>query len=110
MVETNLMDHLKVYFKNKFVFIMLLKLLKTFIEVGDNDTFRYLNTGDFYNSVREKYILNKHTKNVTNSLFLSIFKSVASMQNKEGRKYLYRIFFDSELESEQNETGNVLNS
>lgn len=43
---------LKPYFKNKFVFIMLLKLLKTFIEVGDGDTFRYLNTGDFYDCVR----------------------------------------------------------
>lgn len=31
---------------------MLLKLLKTFIEVEDSDTFKYLSTGDFYDCVR----------------------------------------------------------
>ncbi len=76
IIETKLMTTLKVYFKNKFVFIMLLKLLKTFIEVGDNDTFRYLSTGDFYDCVREKYAQNQHLKNVTNSLFMGIFKAI----------------------------------
>ncbi len=87
------MTTLKVYFKNKFVFIMLLKLLRTFIDVGDNDTFRYLSTGDFYDCVREKYAQNQNLKNVTNALFMGIFKSIESMQNNEGRKYLYRAFF-----------------
>ena len=98
------MSHFKPYFKNKFVFIMLLKLLRTFINVGDNDTFRYLSTSDFYDCVREKYILNQHTKNITNSLFLAIFKSIETMKNKEGRKYLYKIFFASDLEDELNNT------
>lgn len=60
---------------SKFVFIMLLKLLKTFIEVGDNDTFRYLETTDIYNCFRDKYAENQNLKNITNSLFLSIFKA-----------------------------------
>lgn len=94
------MTHFKPYFKNKFVFIMLLKLLKTFIDVGDNDTFRFLNTADFYDCVREKYILNQHTKNITNSLFLAIFKSIETIKNKESIKYFYRIFFASDLENE----------
>lgn len=101
------MNHFKPYFKNKFIFIMLLKLLKTFIEVGDNDTFIYLSTGDFYDCVREKYILNQHTKNITNSLFLAIFKSIETMKNKEGKKYLYKIFFASDLEEVLKNTENV---
>jgi hypothetical protein len=81
MVEAKLMIVLKPYFKNKFIFIMLLKLLKTFIEVGDNDTFRYLATEDFYDCVREKYAANQHLRNVTNSLFLGIFKAIENMKN-----------------------------
>ncbi len=55
---------------------MILKLLKTFIEVGDNDTFKYLAITDLYDCVREKYTLNQHLTNVTNSLFLAIFKAI----------------------------------
>lgn len=52
LVENNIILGVKPYFQNKFIFIMLLKLLKTFIEVGDSDTFKYLSTSDFYDCLR----------------------------------------------------------
>lgn len=72
---------------------MLLKLLKTFIEVADNDTFRYLDLTNLLDCFREKYAQNKYLKNITSSLFLAIFKATENMVNNEAKKYLYKIFY-----------------
>ena len=55
MIENKFITLLKPYMSNKFVFIMMLKLLKVFIEVGDSGTFRYLFTIDLFDSLRLKY-------------------------------------------------------
>jgi hypothetical protein len=55
IIETNFMGRLKLHLTNKFVFIMALKLLKTFIEIGDDDTFRYLLTVDCFMGLRRNY-------------------------------------------------------
>ena len=78
---------------NKFVFIMALKLLKTFIEVGDNDTFRYLLTVDTFDCLKSRYAENQKLQNITNSLFLSIFKSASELRCKDGKRFLQKIFF-----------------
>lgn len=49
------MTSLKPYMENKFVFIMALKLLKTFVEVGQDDTFTYLLSIDTYDCLRSRY-------------------------------------------------------
>jgi hypothetical protein len=48
------MTLLKSFMENKFVFIMALKLLRTFVEVAENDIFRYLLTIDTYDGLKSK--------------------------------------------------------
>ena len=55
MIETNFMGRLQPHLANKFVLIMALKLLKTFIEVGDDDMFRFLLTVDGFTGLRRNY-------------------------------------------------------
>ena len=55
MIETNFMGRLQPHLTNKFVLIMALKLLKTFIEVGDDDTFEYLLTVDVFTGLKRNY-------------------------------------------------------
>jgi hypothetical protein len=52
LIDSNFFGNLRPYLQDKYVFIMLLKLLKTFIEVGDEGTFVYLSMKDFYDCVR----------------------------------------------------------
>jgi hypothetical protein len=60
---------------NKIIFIAFLKLLKTFIEVDNDDMFKYLQLTHLYDKCRIKYSMNQFISNITNSVFLSIFKA-----------------------------------
>jgi hypothetical protein len=82
IVETGLFSSLKKYTKNKHNLIMMIKLLRVFIEVEDDTLFSILSYDDPFEDFRKIYLRNSKSGNIIHSQFLLIFKEITSVKNK----------------------------
>ena len=79
--------------ENKYVLIIVLKLLRFFIDFTENGIFIYMKRHKLFEGLRQLYydIKKYHPHGVVKSLFLGLLKGMAKTENSTGLTYFYDV-------------------